>query len=115
MGTFAGWAHLGVVALGISRDSLMFLGMALRSRVARAAENLFLRKQLALYRERQVKPRRASDATRLGLVLLARCFAWHEALTLTSADHLSLPAGEGSDGSLHYGSGSRSLSLMAGR
>jgi len=47
-----------------------------------AAENLFLRKQLALYRERQVKPRRASDPLRLTLALLSRCFAWREALTI---------------------------------
>lgn len=47
-----------------------------------AAENLFLRKQLALYRERQVKSRRASDPLRLTLVLLARRFAWREALTI---------------------------------
>ena len=66
--------------LGI--DLGRFLGTSLRSRLALAAENLFLRKQLALYRERQVKPHRASDATRLGLVLLARWFAWREALTI---------------------------------
>jgi len=47
-----------------------------------AAENLFLRKQLALYREREVKPRRATDATRLVLVLLARVFPWRDALVL---------------------------------
>ncbi len=38
--------------------------LALRPRAALAAENLFLRKQLALFQERQVKPRRANDATR---------------------------------------------------
>jgi hypothetical protein len=31
------------------------------------AENLFLRKQLALYQERRAKPRRADDATRIVL------------------------------------------------
>ena len=36
--------------------------------VALAAENLFLRKQLAPYRERNVKPRRVTDATCLSLV-----------------------------------------------
>jgi putative transposase len=41
-----------------------------------------LRKQLALYREREVKPRRAPDATRLVLVLLARVFAWRDALLI---------------------------------
>ena len=42
----------------------------------------FLRNQLALYRERPVKPRRASAPVRLALVLLARGFAWREALTI---------------------------------
>ena len=46
------------------------------------AENLFLRKQLALYREREVQPRRATDATRLVLVLLARVFPWRDALCI---------------------------------
>ena len=48
---------------------------------ALVAENLFLRKQLALYLERKVKPRRASDA-RLTLVFLSRLFAWRQALTI---------------------------------
>ena len=43
-------------------------------------ENLFLRKQLALYQERQVQPRRATDATRLIMVLAARLFDGKEAL-----------------------------------
>ena len=71
--------HIGAV-LGI--DLVRFLGTSLRSRTALAEENLFLRKQLALYRERQVNPRCASDPIRLALVLLARCFAWREALTI---------------------------------
>jgi hypothetical protein len=37
----------------------------MRSRAQLAAENLFLRKQLALYQERKIKPRRADDATRI--------------------------------------------------
>ena len=44
------------------------------------AENLFLRKQLALFVERKAKPQRANDATRLTLVLLSRLFAWRDAL-----------------------------------
>jgi putative transposase len=35
-----------------------------RSHSALAAENLFLQKQLALFQERKVKPRRADDSTR---------------------------------------------------
>ena len=49
--------HMGA-ALGI--DLVRFVGASLQSRAALAAENLFLRKQLALYRERPVRPRRAS-------------------------------------------------------
>jgi hypothetical protein len=52
-----------VVALWV--DAPWLLGLGLQSRTALAAENLFLRKQLALSRERQVRPRRPSNATRL--------------------------------------------------
>jgi transposase InsO family protein len=41
---------------------------------------LFLRKQLAFYQERKIKPRRADNATRLTLVLLSRWFNWRDAL-----------------------------------
>jgi hypothetical protein len=64
----------------LSLDSIRFLGSLLQSRSALAAENLFLRKQLALYQERQVRPRRATDATRLTIVWLGRLFDWKEAL-----------------------------------
>jgi len=64
----------------LSLDFTRFLGSLLQSRSALAAENLFLRKQLALYQERQVRPRRATDATRLTMVLAARLFDWKEAL-----------------------------------
>jgi hypothetical protein len=39
-----------------------------RSPATLAVENLFLRKQLALYQERRVKPQRATTATRLALL-----------------------------------------------
>jgi putative transposase len=63
-------------------DGGRFLLLFLRPSPALAAENLFLRKQLALYQERQVKPRRATDATRLALVWLSRWFDWRQALAL---------------------------------
>ena len=53
-----------------------------RPRRALAAENLFLRKQLALFQEREVKPRRADDATRAALVWLAKAFNWRGALVI---------------------------------
>jgi putative transposase len=72
--------HAGLTLYHLTCESIRFLGSLLRSKWALAAENLFLRKQLALYQERQVRPRRATDATRLTMVLAARLFDWKEAL-----------------------------------
>src|SRR5262245_38533040 len=55
---------------------------SLRPSPVLAAENLCLRKQLALYQERHVKPRQATMATCLGLIWLARWFDWRHALVL---------------------------------
>jgi putative transposase len=72
----------GLSWLRIVGDLLHFLSLGLRSRTSLAAENLFLRKQLAFYQERKVKPRRADNPTRLTLVLLSRWFNWRDALTI---------------------------------
>ena len=53
-----------------------------------AAENLFLRKQLAFYVERQVKPRRADDATRITLVALSSLIEWRRILMIVKPDTL---------------------------
>src|SRR5208337_1340152 len=66
----------------ILADLVHFVCLGLRSRSSLAAENLFLRKQLAFYQERKVKPRRADNPTRLTLVLLSRWFNWRDALTI---------------------------------
>jgi putative transposase len=63
-------------------DAWRFLLLCLRPSPALAAENLFLRKQLALYQERQVKPRRPTQATRMALAWLADWFDWRQALVL---------------------------------
>jgi hypothetical protein len=63
-------------------DLVHFLCLGLRSRASLAAENLFLRKQLAFYQERTVKPRRADNPARLTLVLLSRWFNWCDVLTV---------------------------------
>jgi putative transposase len=63
-------------------DVVCYLGLCLRSPTALAAENLFLRKQLALYQERAVKPRRATNATRVILTVLGRWCDWRQALTI---------------------------------
>jgi len=61
-------------------DSPRLVSASLQPRCRLAAENLFLRKQLSLYLERHVKPRRAKPAARLTLVLLSKLFAWREVL-----------------------------------
>ena len=66
------FSHAFLTFYHVSLDFTRFLGSLLQSRSALAAENLFLRKQLALYQERQVRPRRATDATRLTMVLLGK-------------------------------------------
>jgi transposase InsO family protein len=63
-------------------DVIRFLRLCLRPAPVLAAENLFLRKQLALYQERHVKPRRATATTRFALVRLARWFDWRQALAV---------------------------------
>ena len=61
---------------------LAILRLLLISRSALIAENLFLRKQLALFQERKVRPRNDSVATRLALLAPSRFFDWHEALVI---------------------------------
>jgi putative transposase len=73
---------LTCMLLTLLRDGMHFLLRLLRPNPSLAAENLFLRKQLALYQERHAKPRQATTATRLGFIWLARWFDWRPALVL---------------------------------
>jgi putative transposase len=68
--------------LRVADDTVRLVALALRSHAQLAAENLFLRKQLALYVERQVKPCRAEDATRITLVALSVLVDWRRLLTV---------------------------------
>ena len=61
---------------------------ATRPRAALVAENLFLRKQLALFQERKVRPRRADASTRWMMAALSQYFAWRDALVTFQADRL---------------------------
>src|SRR5262245_1809815 len=72
----------------ISVDVLTFFCLSLRSSGALAAENLFLRKQLALYVECRKKPRRPTDSVRFTLAQLARFFKWRDVLTVVKPDTL---------------------------
>src|SRR5215469_699680 len=70
----------------VAYDFARLLVLGMRSRRALAAENLFLRKQLALFQERKMKPRRADDPSRLVMVMLGRLFSWRDALVNVKPD-----------------------------
>ena len=72
--------HVLRTSLTLGADLLRWLRQMFRSRPQLAAENLFLRKQLALFQERKVKPRRADDSTRWMMATLIRMFQWRDAL-----------------------------------
>jgi hypothetical protein len=75
-------------ALRIAGDVVRFVSATARSHAQLAAENLFLRKQLALYVERQMKPHRADDSTRIALVALSSLIDWRRVLTVVKPDTL---------------------------
>jgi len=52
------------------------------TRAALLAENLFLRRQLALFQERKIRPRRITAIGRLSFLALARFFEWRDALVV---------------------------------
>ena len=63
-------------------DLAAFLGLLVRPRSALAAENLFLHKQLTMYQQRKLNPRRTDTPFRIDLVLLSRLFNWRDALVV---------------------------------
>ncbi|HEX4169771.1 MAG TPA: hypothetical protein VHZ55_30265 [Bryobacteraceae bacterium] len=66
----------------IVSDCLSLLANIGRRRLALAAENLFLRKQLALFREREKKALPTTSADRYVFSKLARWFDWRSALVI---------------------------------
>ncbi len=77
-----------VVLFITAAQCLQFLRLAVCSRAALSAEILFLRKQLAFYREHQVQPRKLTAAARCSLVLWSRLFNWREALMIVKPETL---------------------------
>ena len=69
-------------------DLATFIWLMLRPHGALVAENLFLRKQLAMYQERKLKPRRPDTPFRVALVLLSRLFNWRDALLVVQPQTL---------------------------
>ena len=72
----------------VAFDLVRLASLAVRPHNSLAAENLFLRKQLALFQERKLKPRRADDATRWLMATLGRMFHWRNALVNVKPDTL---------------------------
>jgi hypothetical protein len=69
-----------MIAVHLLADAVRFSILLFRPTRSIQAENLFLRRQLALFKERGVQPRRIDSATRISLAILARCFEWQDAL-----------------------------------
>lgn len=63
-------------------DTLRCCCLAFRSSRSIQAENLFLRRQLALLVERGIKPRRIDPVTRMSLAVLSKFFDWRNALVV---------------------------------
>jgi hypothetical protein len=80
--------HLIRTIFCVVLDALTFIRLCLKPKTSVAAENLFLRKQLGLFVERKVKPRRATDSIRFTLARLSRWFDWREALLIVKPDTL---------------------------
>ena len=66
--------------VGVLLDVLRFGALFFRSSESIRAENLVLRKQIASFVERGIKPRRVDYATRVSLALFTRLFDWRDAV-----------------------------------
>jgi putative transposase len=75
-------SKLSVTLQILVSDCVNFCAAGLRSRTALAAENLFLRKQLALFQEREKRAAPTTAADRFVLSKLARVFDWRSALVI---------------------------------
>ena len=79
-------AGLLKIAVYLLWDAARYVALLFRSTEALRAENLFLRRQLALFMERGVRPRRVDAATRASLAVLARVFDWRGFLVAIQPD-----------------------------
>jgi transposase InsO family protein len=74
--------QLARAIVGVTSDVLRVVLSFLRSSSAIRAENLVLRRQLARYIERGIKPRRVDHTTRASLALFTRLFDWRDAVVI---------------------------------
>jgi hypothetical protein len=78
--------HVVRTACCVLLGFLRMLAFACRRRRTVEAENLFLRKQLALFQERKTKPRRADDPTRSLMSFVSWWFDWRNALVVVKPE-----------------------------
>jgi putative transposase len=76
------------IILRLLADLAGLVVLSVRARRSVEAENLFLRRELALYQERGAKPRRVDAATRASLAILCRMFDWRDALVVVRPETL---------------------------
>lgn len=79
---------LAQIVVRLLADLAGLVALSLRSRRSVEAENLFLRRQLALFQERGVEPRRVDAAARVSLALLSRLYEWRDALVVVRPETL---------------------------
>jgi putative transposase len=91
MSWFRAVSRLLYIGKDLLSETLWFLPLMARSQASLSAEILFLRKQLAFYQERKIKPRRFDDAARLSLLLLSGLFDWKDALIARMSRYLPDP------------------------
>ena len=80
MSPFPAFFRLLYICEDLLSEVLTFFPLMACSQASLAAEILFLRKQLAFYQERKIKPRRFDDGARLSMLLLSKFFDWRSAL-----------------------------------
>ena len=68
------------IVLRVLADLAGLVALSIRRRRSVEAENLVLRRQLALFKERGVKPRRIDAASRMSLAWLSRLCDWRSCL-----------------------------------
>src|SRR5436309_2596524 len=78
------------MVLCLFADLIGLLTLTLRPRRSVEAENLVLHRQLALFKERGVKPRRVDAGTRLNLAWLSRLCDWRSCLIVVRPDTVAL-------------------------
>jgi transposase InsO family protein len=82
-----GFIHWFSTVSGVIGDGLRLFGLRFRARLELQARVLLLEKQLAMYKERGIRPRRARDSERISMVFLTRLISsWREALVVVRPD-----------------------------